>query len=226
MTPLTPEQIALASVCVQAAADAYTVTPTVQTDLAHVLIRYLPDMTVVAFRGTASITDFVTDLDFTLTDLGDGVWVHKGFHDALQSVIAAIPTDMAKPIVATGHSLGGAIAAMFAYENGKAISQVITFGEPRGGNEAYARGCNSCGVPMLRFVGINDIVPTVPPAPFYWHHDNEVLLKRELGGYIVNPDQWQILETGGLVKDISDHHVALYQARIQGIVRPPVKPTP
>ncbi|KAF2530719.1 hypothetical protein F2Q70_00030481 [Brassica cretica] len=78
----------------------------------------------------------------------------------------------------TGHSLGGALALMNAYEAARDVPElsgnvsVISFGAPRVGNLAFKERLNSLGVKVLRVVNKQDIVPKLPGIVF-----NKVLNK-------------------------------------------------
>ncbi|XP_002531054.2 phospholipase A1-Igamma1, chloroplastic [Ricinus communis] len=66
----------------------------------------------------------------------------------------------------TGHSLGGALALLNAYEAATSIPNVfisvISFGAPRVGNLAFKEKLNELGVKTLRVVIKQDIVPKLP----------------------------------------------------------------
>jgi triacylglycerol lipase len=65
----------------------------------------------------------------------------------------------------TGHSLGGAVAAIltiYMIEDGVEVVRVVTFGQPR---FTTADGVKRLSfLPLARVVDENDIVPMVPPA--------------------------------------------------------------
>ncbi len=79
---------------------------------------------VVNFRGSQSARNWLANLDFTAipTDICPGCTVHQGFWrswvEARPRILAAVEDAVAKNpgygIVATGHSLGGAIATLAA----------------------------------------------------------------------------------------------------------------
>jgi len=81
---------------------------------------------VVAFRGTASVRGVIADAMFSAveTDICDGCTAAAGFYnswlEARDGVMAAVKSASAQypafQIVATGHSLGGAIADFAAAE--------------------------------------------------------------------------------------------------------------
>jgi hypothetical protein len=86
----------------------------------------------------------------------------------------------------TGHSLGGAMAALMAilihtdpsYEPFRRLLKgVYTFGQPMIGNQALADACQSVGLGELvhRYVYRHDVVPQVPPkeAGDFAHFGNE-----------------------------------------------------
>ncbi|KAJ4800071.1 Alpha/beta-Hydrolases superfamily protein [Rhynchospora pubera] len=73
-------------------------------------------------------------------------------------------------ITITGHSLGGALALLNAYEAASALPsvpvRVISFGAPRVGNEAFADRLKELGVKVLRMVVKQDVVPKMPGILF------------------------------------------------------------
>ena len=94
---------------------------------------------VIAFRGTQSIADILTDIKVFGTKV-DGGTVHQGFWAAVESVYDLATTGAekhgakSKKVWITGHSLGGAMAVAFTF---KAMKEhkfrpagIITFGQP------------------------------------------------------------------------------------------------
>jgi pimeloyl-ACP methyl ester carboxylesterase len=74
-----------------------------------------------------------------------------------------------KPILLTGHSMGGAQAVMSAVrlaQMGLPVDQIYIFAVPRLGDETYARFVEKI-LPnrIWRFVNNEDIVPRLPPPP-------------------------------------------------------------
>ena len=111
---------------------------------------------IVAFPGTDSLQDFLTDFTFFPVNYTDGktscagCQVHSGFYNAYQSIAPAMTRALdgyvldypQYRVTITGHSLGGALAAV-AYPSLKSttslpVQQVYTFGQPRVGNAAFA----------------------------------------------------------------------------------------
>uniref|UniRef100_A0A6B2LE72 Fungal lipase-type domain-containing protein n=1 Tax=Arcella intermedia TaxID=1963864 RepID=A0A6B2LE72_9EUKA len=145
---------------------------------------------VVAFRGTVktSITNWITDLTFVLTnpylsqptiEVHEGFWVsYRSIEDqfilALRKAMTACPG--CTKTVYTGHSLGGALAAIalmdavYYYKIGHPSPILYTFGQPRTGNPAWATWMQGFSNSTTRVVHDKDIVPHLPPTDFGYHH--------------------------------------------------------
>jgi triacylglycerol lipase len=145
---------------------------------------------LIAFRGTdpTKAIDWFIDFD-ALQEHGDfrGAKVHKGFADALDAVWGAndkLPQRLAargnRAVWITGHSLGGALvelaAAKAALLSGIPVAGVYTFGQPRVGDEAFARLMqDALGARVFRFINDHDIVPRVPLFGMgYRHYASEI----------------------------------------------------
>lgn len=101
--------------------------------------------------------------------------VHVGFYDALHMLVNAgldkvVEETMSRlstsEVVLTGHSLGGAMATHYAYDlcrrrsaPGRAAVELVTFGEPHTGDEAFARAMRGCGIRATRYAMYNDPIP-------------------------------------------------------------------
>ncbi|KAH9681504.1 C2 domain-containing protein [Citrus sinensis] len=165
---------------------------------------------VVAFRGTeqTSWKDLRTDLMLAPVGLnperigGDfkqEVQVHSGFLSAYDSVRIRIISllklsigfkdDSAGPldkwhVYVTGHSLGGALATLFALElsssqlakQGAIFVTMYNFGSPRVGNKRFADVYNEKVKDSWRVVNPRDIIPTVPRLMGYCHVAQPVYL--------------------------------------------------
>lgn len=78
------------------------------------------------------------------------------------------------PIWVTGHSLGGAIGELAAFDifnDGYTVSRVMTLGTPRVGNSDFADTFHSLmGSITSRLVHLHDIVPHVPLESMKFEH--------------------------------------------------------
>ncbi|KAJ7549548.1 hypothetical protein O6H91_07G057900 [Diphasiastrum complanatum] len=150
---------------------------------------------VIAFRGTqeTSLQNWMEDLyfreySFNYPGVKDAL-VHHGFYSAYHNttlrprVLAAVTSVLDKRndlrILITGHSLGGAMASLCALDLavnfGTKDVQLITFGQPRIGNAAFAAYFNAFVPETIRVTHGHDIVPHLPPyfsllGPRSYHH--------------------------------------------------------
>ena len=151
------------------------------------IIAHTPKAAFVSFRGTESLADWLTN---TQIDPKPPTWLanagyktHTGFHDALVSAFDNVILDALKefgitarnlPIWVSGHSLGGALAALCTLrlsdavgadpDTDNTIAALHTFGQPRVGDQACADALERV-LPNRYFRSVNhrDIVPRVPP---------------------------------------------------------------
>lgn len=153
---------------------------------------------VLSFRGTdmKSMRDWFVDLRATTEAVSRGR-VHKGFYRAWlglrRSVIAALKSHGAgqKTFWVTGHSLGGALAGLYAYTEtfekvlfkGPHIHRVVTFGQPLFGDRELSDAMRKEFIGRyFRVVNGLDIVATVPFwlnhfGSLVWFHDDRVELR-------------------------------------------------
>ncbi|KAF2099514.1 alpha/beta-hydrolase [Rhizodiscina lignyota] len=138
-------------------------------------------VTVVSFRGSRSLANFVTDVNFPLdnTDICTGCKVHRGFlqswNEIRSNILAAAKSaaDANKcSLVVTGHSLGAAIATLCAAELRKAGYNVAlyTYGSPRVGNPAFANFVTAQAGGNYRVTHTNDPVPHLPLSAMGFQH--------------------------------------------------------
>ncbi len=129
-----------------------------------------PGVTMVVFRGTESVGDWVTNLTLTKADWQPFGRVHAGFLGAYASVRkqveAFVGRQGAGQLWIGGHSLGAALASIAAAEldSQKRVTCVCTFGQPRIGDTAVAQAFASrLSGRFRRFVNDDDIVTWLPP---------------------------------------------------------------
>ncbi len=145
------------------------------------------DGIVLAFRGTLPpknpnlppqlrdwIQDFLAEPVAEPGSLPNGMKVHKGFWNAVDflwpQILPAsrnlLANDPQAKLYITGHSKGGAMAAiaaarLFFHEDIRAAG-VYMYAAPRVGNSTFVAGFPSA-VPVVRYEHYLDIVPLVPP---------------------------------------------------------------
>ncbi|XP_078437472.1 alpha/beta-Hydrolases superfamily protein [Wolffia australiana] len=147
---------------------------------------------VVAWRGTLTATEWIKNVQLWLKPLCGTAKVIHGFHSVYTSMYKSTPqydkTSASEQfmnevtrlvgkyrgegeelsLTVTGHSLGGALAILSAYEAaaakipGLSRVSVFTFGAPLVGNKGFARELENLGVKVLRVVSKQDLVPKLP----------------------------------------------------------------
>lgn len=129
------------------------------------------DFLVLAFRGTetTSVKDIRADIKAKKVSCATEGKVHQGFKESYESVAGDIQKiiDQAeyegKPLLITGHSLGGALATIAAKRlTCKAgIAACYTFGSPSVGT---AEWISPLKTPVYRIVNAADAVTLLPPS--------------------------------------------------------------
>jgi len=202
---------------------------------------------ILAFRGSQTVKDWLQDGQIALVPFRKGGSIHIGFRNAVDSVYPLIESTLnewsgqGRTLWITGHSLGGALAALtaaylrFPADPTKTLPQpfagLYTFGQPRVGTVPF---CDACGVDFgqlyFRYVNFEDIVTRVPPRELgYWHTGRDEYIGS--GGTIhEDPVWWQIfldrikvgmaklreMQFGALdIPVITDHFIANYITKIE-----------
>lgn len=162
------------------------------------LIASAPDHLAVVFRGTDSLLEAIEDVRFAHADIG---WLagrcracraEKGFYALYQSLrltdrrrrpLEAVLATAAPTVRIAGHSLGGALATLFAAELAvqapfaRPAAAVYTFGSPRTGDKAFAAAYDASVPTSYRVVNPHDLVPSLPvELAGYAHVDQLVSL--------------------------------------------------
>jgi len=144
---------------------------------------------VLAFRGTqifkpgdslskfrAIARDYWTDARIRRRPVSDDAWVHAGFADSTDELMEQLQasgqlTAQRRWWIA-GHSLGGALAVLAAERligiPGQQVVGVVTFGQPRVGNDRHAARLKR--LPLCRVVHGCDAIPTLPPTQLGFVH--------------------------------------------------------
>jgi hypothetical protein len=167
----------------------------------------------LAICGSESSLDWLVDADFELRAFGD-THVHTGFLRATESSFDALLAIANRyrqlfpnaELVITGHSLGGAVAVMFAalarqrHVDFK-INFILTFGQPICGNEEFAKWFDALEISYFRFVNDPDIVPSLPVSfgKNQWRHaGQEKILGLSQGGKAIDAS----IKLGNLIRYI------------------------
>jgi hypothetical protein len=151
---------------------------------------------LIAVRGTSNIVNAMVDISLKLKlDADIGLRLHEGFAFAARQVYADLLPHLGSGyrIGLTGHSLGGAVAAILALHLDAAgfdVGRVVTFGQPKVTNIPGAAELGRIG--LLRVVTPVDLVPLLPlfdpldigDLDVYWHGGREVVLLAD-GEYAV-----------------------------------------
>jgi predicted lipase len=165
----------------------WTATTHVKSDTE--VLKFVNDeqrLIVFGFRGTesSSLSDWFKNIDFQPTTSkvgGTAFKTHKGFKDRYNNIASWFESEYSKAIetkytiILTGHSLGGAEAAIAAVHAAGKLNRrpdaVVTFGAPLVGNSDFVKyyqnnvGCDR----TLRFISKGDIVPGMPNVFGYAH---------------------------------------------------------
>lgn len=165
------------------------------------------DFVVVAFRGTdpSRIKNILTDMDVLQDDdvLGK---VHAGFFNGLKQVEKDLFKALygyfsqGKKLWITGHSLGGALAALFAGHiawQGYEVCGVYTYGQPRVGSKGFKNYYESLLEGRhFRFVNSNDVVTRLPLRRFkklVYKHVGKMVYIKSNENIVFSPPFWLVL---------------------------------
>ena len=206
---------------------------------------------ILVFKGTQQLSDWKTNLkirlkEFTVLADQEAVpptgRVHRGFLDAWQSVEKQVVYYLKKwrtpetKLWVTGHSLGGALAAVATISletQGFEVSGLYTFGQPRVADWKLVNYMNArMGDRIVRYVNNNDIVPMIPPqiipwvptrvyghmGQFRYFHDSGSL-RRQSFLFQRFPDRLfgmiRAIVTSGTPDAVDDHKMEFYVANLQ-----------
>ncbi|MEA5449745.1 lipase family protein [Leptolyngbya sp. CCNP1308] len=206
---------------------------------------------ILVFKGTQQLTDWKTNLkirlkEFTVLADQEAVpptgRVHRGFLDAWQSVEKQVVYYLRKwrtpetKLWVTGHSLGGALAAVATISletQGFEVSGLYTFGQPRVADWKLVNYMNArMGDRIVRYVNNNDIVPIIPPQIIPWvptrvyghmgqfrYFNDSGSLRRQSFMFQRFPDRLfgmiRAIVTSGTPDAVDDHKMEFYVANLQ-----------
>ena len=191
---------------------------------------------IIVCRGTqaTSWNDIKADLKSYKTKFQDICYTHDGFKDEVEknskwAIKVAQDNSMnTKVISVCGHSLGGAMAHLFALYIEHELSnscKLFTYGSPRVGGLSFKKAWNSCNIEAHRFRNNNDVVPGVPFYIMNYMHVGKLhyinhygnirkmtywqRLKDKLRG------RWRALQKGQPFDGVFDHSITLYSKKIE-----------
>jgi hypothetical protein len=197
------------------------------TMFAYIFWNPETNMAAVAFTGTVVGYVWYDDFQYQLVEANqlngyrDGVKCHQGFYNiyvALRKIILhkldqLIKENNLKYIFVTGHSLGGSLSQICAFDLANTIIlknlEIIhySFAAARSGNVLFAKIFNSSLASSIRVNNTEDIVPALPPATFdgftYSHTTGNLPFTRSLGSLRADHiDAYKDLPTGPEVAQI------------------------
>jgi triacylglycerol lipase len=202
-----------------------------KTDVRYFLEQdYKAKTQYITVRGTSDRKNFSEDLDIKIRDDQKiDIPVDEGFDKVAQAIYVDVKPYL-KPgyrTYVTGHSLGGAVAALltvYIVEDGGKVERVVTFGQPKFTTAAGVSRLNF--LPITRVVDENDMIPMLPPKSFrnakqgaYEHVGPEIILL-EGPRYVYLPSSnASRLSVGELWRtlafdDLKDHHMDKYLLRL------------
>ncbi|MHA2171143.1 MAG: lipase family protein [Candidatus Kariarchaeaceae archaeon] len=163
---------------------------------------------VIAFRGTSSLKDAMTDIQIGKVKYPKvRRWIfkpktHKGFHHAYTSInrdaIEIIKNELSQApytVYCTGHSLGATLATLLALELKKSLKIdpiLYTYGSPKIGNRWFRRHFNGKVKKSYRIVNDEDPVPQLPGLTY--KHVNKYALIDDSDNLILNPSLFERME--------------------------------
>jgi triacylglycerol lipase len=140
----------------------YTDAPTVGAVNSASRMRVYDD--VHCFRGSDDVKSWMADFDVTTTDVWGLGKLHAGFYGALAAILPACLA-LPRPNAITGHSLGAALAILYAGVLAQlgTIVPVYAFEPPRMCADAGLQNLLfSKQVPWYAYRNGNDVVTQVP----------------------------------------------------------------
>ncbi len=196
--------------------------------------QYPSDVSWIAIRGTDvnEAGNIISDAKYRKKkDSISQIWLHRGFQSATEEIYSGIKKsiDKKRKLYITGHSLGGAAAAIlmiWLHEEGYNVALCYTFGQPKVTNKAGAEKYHD--LKILRVINKRDIVPYLPPTTLisarygrYTHFGEEVILKNEIyyryveghaASRINSSSFWLSLKTN---LEVEDHPINNYLENIK-----------
>lgn len=217
----------LASVCVSLSEDVYEDTPKLGTlykeGNAEVLVWTYSDRIVFAFRGTQvtegwSWEDVLDNIRMDLIGIGlsNTYKVHEGYlgyFRHLEPIIRGIiRRNPGKKVIFTGHSLGGAVAAVAGLIVG--CYACYTFGAPKSGNRSFRNAWQRSAAGLYRVVHAYDIAPKHPREVFGFRHAGELWRISRSGQVKKSRARFSDFLLFPITVGVLDHRVGEYKTKL------------
>lgn len=140
-------------------------------------VRPFSDGAAMAFRGTEDTEDWLDNMRVMPWRQSGVGWCHagwlKGVNKAWPQILRDLYAYQGLPIYLTGHSKGGAEAAIVAARLcglGRAPYALVTFGSPKPGFAGIGRILTEHRVEIRRYVNGADGVPLTPVSRLSYRH--------------------------------------------------------
>ena len=195
-----------------------------------------PNVIFVSMRGTSNLYDLLVDIDardLMHSDGGDFGSFHSGFYQAVEECRRPVIRKLAEflkrddlPVYVTGHSLGGAMAAIVyaIWKDGLTITEntqkplnihsAYAFGMPRYGDENAVKRFRLA----YHLLNMEDPIPNLPPQ---WTGFRNPMNERQLdGGKVERTEDREPYDLGNWLyhlatfRPFKNHAMELYIKRI------------
>jgi len=181
-----------------------TVTNTFSDRLTHAFgyAGYNNHQIIFAFRGSQDLINWIYNLRFPKTSPYDGIpgaRVHKGFYKTYESIQDEVRKESTflvkkfpnRPIIVTGHSLGGALAVLCGNDLAMHLNSAVpiyvwTYGAPRVGNLNFANFFDLHVTESWRTVNQRDLVTHLPLQKMGFEHSTrEVWFENNTSTFVI-----------------------------------------
>lgn len=204
-------------------------------DGSDVAVCWNLERVIIVCRGTqpTQMSDIKADLKAYKTKFRDICWCHDGFKDEVEKnldwamEVATKNGLNSKQVSVCGHSLGGAMAHLFAlyisHQHSNTV-KLFTYGSPRVGGTSFVRAWQSCSIEAHRFRNNNDVVTDVPFSLMGYKHVGELHYINHYGNIRKMTywqrfkdkmrGRWRALQKGQPFDGVFDHGIGLYTKKI------------
>lgn len=160
-----------------------------------VLLGTYKNYTIISFKGTDCLNDWIINANVWKTNNGSEGRVHNGFGQAvninledlskkIEDYLKQYNDELNNEILLTGHSLGGVLAILTASslislpQFSRKIKRIYTYGAPRVGDQNFKQNYNEI-LKHYRFEYGNDPVPSSPSLGYVHTGERYYLPKDE-----------------------------------------------